>query len=99
MQYNRLENGKLEDLPSKHVDTGLGLERMVSTLNNLDDHYKTDLNYPIIEHIVKISNKKYSFDNGVPHRVIADHLRMVSFSISDGIMPSNEGRGYVVREF
>ena len=97
MQYNRLKNGKLEDLQSKHVDTGLGLERMVSTLNNLDDHYKTDLFYPIIEHIVKISNKNYSFDNGVPHRVIADHLRMVSFSISDGIMPSNEGRGYVVR--
>ena len=97
MQFNRTQDGKLVNLPKKHVDTGLGLERMVATLNNLDDHYQTDLFYPIIEKIVKISNKKYTFKNGIPHRVIADHLRMISFSISDGIMPSNEGRGYVVR--
>mgnify|MGYP001063179074 FL=1 len=97
MQFNRNENGQLEDLDQKHVDTGLGLERMVSTLNKLDDHYKTDLFYPIIEKIIKISNKDYTFNQGTPHRVIADHLRMISFSISDGVMPSNEGRGYVVR--
>ena len=97
MQFNRNENGQLEDLDQKHVDTGLGLERMVSTLNKLDDHYKTDLFYPIIEKIIEISNKDYTFNKGIPHRVIADHLRMISFSISDGVMPSNEGRGYVVR--
>ena len=97
MQFNRNENGQLEDLDQKHVDTGLGLERMVSTLNKLDDHYKTDLFYPIIEKIIEISNKDYTFNKGIPHRVVADHLRMISFSISDGVMPSNEGRGYVVR--
>ena len=97
IQFNRYETGKLENLSEKHVDTGLGLERMVATLNKLDDHYKTDLFYPIIEKIIKISDKDYTFNKGIPHRVIADHLRMISFSISDGIMPSNEGRGYVVR--
>ena len=97
IQFNRNETGKLENLSKKHVDTGLGLERMVATLNKLDDHYKTDLFYPIIEKIIKISDKDYTFNRGIPHRVIADHLRMISFSISDGIMPSNEGRGYVVR--
>ena len=97
IQFNRNEAGKLENLSEKHVDTGLGLERMVATLNKLDDHYKTDLFYPIIKKIIKISDKDYTFNRGIPHRVIADHLRMISFSISDGIMPSNEGRGYVVR--
>ena len=97
IEYNRKSSGELEQLESKHVDTGAGLERVVATLNNLDDHYKTDLFFPIIEKIIEISGKEYTFENGVPHRVIADHLRMVSFSLSDGIMPSNEGRGYVVR--
>ena len=97
IEYNRNSKGVLEKLASKHVDTGMGLERIVATLNNLDDHYLTDLFYPIIEKIIEISGKKYSFEDGTPHRVIADHLRMVSFSLSDGIMPSNEGRGYVVR--
>ncbi len=75
----------------------MGLERIVATLNNLDDHYQTDLFFPIIEEIVRLSEKKYSYKQGIPHRVIADHLRMVSFSLADGIMPSNEGREYVVR--
>ena len=97
IEYNRTSEGKLEKLPLKHVDTGMGLERIVSTLNNLDDHYKTDLFYPIIEKIIDFSGKDYSFENGIPHRVIADHIRMVSFSLADGIMPSNDGRGYVVR--
>ena len=97
IEYNRNSNGKLEKLVSKHVDTGMGLERIVATLNNIDDHYLTDLFYPIIEQIIALSGKEYTFEDGIPHRVIADHLRMVAFSISDGIMPSNEGRGYVVR--
>ena len=97
IQYNRKSDKSLENLSSKHVDTGLGLERMVATLNNLDDHYLTDLFKPIIDEIISISGKDYNFENGVPHRVISDHLRMISFSLSDGVMPSNEGRGYVVR--
>ena len=97
IQYNRNKDGKLDNLKFKYVDTGLGLERISATLNNLDDHYLTDLFKPLIDKIITISKKDYSFKSGVPHRVIADHLRMISFSLSDGIMPSNEGQGYVVR--
>ena len=97
IEYNRNIKGELVDLPLKHVDTGAGLERIVSTLNNTTDHYKTDLFNGIIKKVEQISGKNYCFQNGMPHRVIADHLRMVSFSLADGIMPSNEGRGYVVR--
>jgi len=97
IESNRDKKGALSDLPSKHVDTGMGLERILATLNGMDDHYKTDLFLPIINKIEEISNIKYSIKNGMAHRVIADHLRMISFSIADGIMPSNEGRGYVVR--
>jgi len=97
IESNRDKKGALSDLPSKHVDTGMGLERILATLNGMDDHYKTDLFLPIINKIEEISNTKYSIKDGMAHRVIADHLRMISFSIADGIMPSNEGRGYVVR--
>ena len=97
IESNRDKNGALSDLPSKHVDTGMGLERILATLNGMDDHYKTDLFLPLINKIEEISNIKYSIKDGMAHRVIADHLRMISFSIADGIMPSNEGRGYVVR--
>ena len=93
IQYNRNNNGELVELPVKHVDTGMGLERLLSTLNGITDHYETDLFNPIIKEIESISSVKV----GVPHRVIADHLRMLSFSIADGAMPSNEGRGYVIR--
>ena len=97
IEYNRDSNGKLNPLPSKHVDTGMGLERILATLNGIEDHYMTDLFLPIIKKIEMISGINYSDKDGMPHRVIADHLRMISFSIADGIMPSNEGRGYVVR--
>jgi len=93
IQYNRTADGKLNDLPVKHVDTGMGLERILSTVNGIKDHYGTDLFKPIIDKIEEISSMKI----GVPHRVIADHLRMLSFSIADGALPSNEGRGYVLR--
>ena len=93
IQYNRIDSGELIELPVKHVDTGMGLERLLSTLNGIIDHYETDLFTPIIKEIENISSIKV----GVSHRVIADHLRMLSFSIADGAMPSNEGRGYVVR--
>ena len=97
IQYNRQEDGSLDELPMKHVDTGMGLERIVATLNNIDDHYLTDLFLPIINKIEDLSGNLYLKSDGMAHRVIADHLRMIVFSISDGIMPSNEGRGYVVR--
>ncbi len=93
IQYNRSKDGSLIDLPVKHVDTGMGLERILSVVNNVNDHYETDLFKPIISEIERVSNKKID----TPHRVIADHLRMLSFSIADGVMPSNEGRGYVLR--
>ncbi|MBC8213251.1 MAG: alanine--tRNA ligase [Candidatus Marinimicrobia bacterium] len=97
IQYNRDADGKLTDLPAKHVDTGAGLERIVAILNGKTSNYDTDLFMPIIEKISQISNTEYSIDDGVPHRVIADHLRMLAFSIADGAMPGNEGRGYVLR--
>ncbi len=97
IQYNRLEDGSLKDLKNKYVDTGLGFERIVAILNGKTSNYETDLFIPLIEKISEISKKPYSFKEGVAHRVIADHLRMVSFSIADGALPSNEGRGYVVR--
>ena len=97
IEFDRKENGKLESLPSKHVDTGAGLERLVSVLNKQNDHYMTDLFKPIIDEICKISGHDYLYKDGMAHRVISDHIRMISLSLADGIMPSNEGRGYVVR--
>ena len=97
IQYNRDNNGKLLDLPAKHVDTGAGFERLVAILNNKKSNYDTDLFIPLLDAIVEISKKQLNYNNGIPHRVIADHIRMLAFSIADGTMPSNEGRGYVVR--
>ena len=97
IQYNRKKDGILEDLPSKHVDTGAGFERLVAILNGKSSNYETDLFIPILNKIEEISGKKISFNKGVSHRVIADHIRMISFSIADGSMPSNDGRGYVIR--
>ena len=98
IQYNRDKNGNLNDLPQKHVDTGMGLERVVGVLNNESSNYETDLFQPIIKLIESTSKVKYNTtEKGIPHRVIADHIRMLCFSIADGAMPSNEGRGYVIR--
>ena len=97
IQYNRTEDGKVSELPTKHIDTGMGFERLLAIMNEVDSNYDTDLFLPIINKIVEISGKDYSFNEGIPHRVIADHLRMLSFSIADGAMPSNDGRGYVLR--
>jgi len=98
IQYNRDKDGNLNDLPQKHVDTGMGLERILGVLNNESSNYQTDLFQTIIKSIEDLSGVKYSADKiGIPHRVIADHIRMLCFSIADGAIPSNEGRGYVLR--
>jgi len=97
IQFNRDGNGVLTDLPQKHVDTGMGFERITAILNNKSSNYDTDLFFEIIGEIIKLTGKKYDFNDGVPHRVIADHIRMLVFSIADGAMPSNDGRGYVLR--
>ncbi len=96
IQYNRLPDGSLEDLPSKHVDTGAGLERIVSVMQCKKSNYDTDLFSPIIRSIELLTGKS-SIDDSVPFQVIADHIRMLSFSIADGALPSNDGRGYVLR--
>jgi len=98
IQYNRDEMGILHPLSKKHVDTGAGFERLLSTLNGYPSNYDTDVFQNIIRKIEKISGVRYDGSSvGISHRVIADHLRMLSFSIADGAMPSNEGRGYVLR--
>ena len=96
IQYDRQADGKLIDLPEKHIDTGAGLERIVTVLQNKKSNYETDLFQPIIKRIEAVTGSKYS-KHKVPHHVIADHIRMLSFAIADGAMPSNEGRGYVLR--
>lgn len=99
MQYNRDEKGKLSDLPAPSIDTGMGLERMATVLQNKEDNYENDLFFPIIEHITSLSGKELSTETtkNTAVRKIADHIRAIVFLINDGIMPSNEGRGYVLR--
>ncbi len=98
IQYNRNESGKLTRLPATHVDTGMGFERITSILQGVDSNYKTDLFTPILTTISEMTGATYFDDaRGLPHRVIADHIRCLTFAIGDGVMPSNEGRGYVIR--
>lgn len=98
IQYNRNENGTLEPLPATHVDTGMGFERITSILQGVDSNYKTDLFTPLLSTIADMTETGYFDDErGLPHRVIADHIRCLTFAIGDGVMPSNEGRGYVIR--
>ena len=98
IQYNRNESGTLEPLPATHVDTGMGFERITSILQGVDSNYKTDIFTPLLSTIADITDTAYFDDErGLPHRVIADHIRCLTFAIGDGVMPSNEGRGYVIR--
>ncbi|MBO8131891.1 MAG: alanine--tRNA ligase [Candidatus Marinimicrobia bacterium] len=97
IQYNRVEDGLLTPLPMKHIDTGAGLERIVAIIQGKKSNYDTDLFKPLIDAIEDITGVKYNEENGVSHRVISDHVRMLSFAIADGGLPSNEGRGYVIR--
>jgi alanyl-tRNA synthetase len=97
IQYNREPGGALKELPAKHVDTGMGFERVLAVMNNQRSNYDTDLFIPIIEKISALTGKGYDFEQGVAHRAITDHLRCLTFAIADGALPSNEGRGYVLR--
>ncbi len=99
IQYNRKANGELEQLPLKHIDTGMGLERLAMVTQNKKSNYDTDVFQPLIQEIAKKSNTKYGENKkqDIAMRVIADHLRAISFSIADGQLPSNNGAGYVIR--
>ncbi|WP_242134577.1 alanine--tRNA ligase [Aestuariivivens marinum] len=99
MQYNRKANGSLESLPAKHIDTGMGFERLCMVLQGVQSNYDTDVFTPLIKEIETISHKDYGKDGkvDVAVRVIADHVRAVAFSIADGQLPSNTGAGYVIR--
>ena len=96
IQSNRLSDGEFADLSNKHIDTGAGLERIASVLQGKKSNYDTDLFIPIIESVKDIAGSSYE-ESPIPHRVIADHIRMLCFSIADGALPSNDGRGYVLR--
>ena len=96
--YNRNTDGSLTDLPETHVDTGAGLERITAFLQNTNSNYDTDLFKPIIHKIELLTGVEYQSNlEGMPHRVIADHIRTLTFAIADNVFPSNEGRGYVLR--
>ncbi len=99
MQFNRKANGTLEPLPATHVDTGMGLERLAMALQAKQSNYDTDLFQTLINHMEKVSGKKYGEKEeiDIALRVIADHIRAIAFSIADGQLPSNTGAGYVIR--
>ncbi|MEZ5751148.1 MAG: alanine--tRNA ligase [Paracoccaceae bacterium] len=97
MQNEQLESGELIDLPRQSIDTGMGLERIGALLQGKHDNYDTDLMRGLIEASANATNGDPDGKGKIHHRVIADHLRSVSFLIADGVMPSNEGRGYVLR--
>lgn len=97
IQYNRDDSGALHPLPAQHVDTGMGLERICSIIQGVSSNYETDIFQPLIHRIADLSGKQYSGEHAVPMKVIADHIRALSFTIADGALPSNEGRGYVLR--
>ncbi len=99
IQYNRDEKGHLGELPAKHVDTGMGFERICTVLQGVHDNYRIDLLATIVAHAERLAHRRYgaSERDDVSLRVIADHARAVTFLVADGVAPSNEGRGYVLR--
>jgi alanyl-tRNA synthetase len=96
MQYEQITKDIREDLPKPSIDTGMGLERVAALLQNTNDDYATDIFTPLINKSIELTNSDEKA-NSSSHRVIADHLRSASFLITDGVLPSNEGRGYVLR--
>jgi alanyl-tRNA synthetase len=100
IQFNRKKDGSLEPLPAKHVDTGMGLERLVRVLQQKDSNYDTDIFTGTIAETEKLCGRKYTGSDSkadIAFRVIADHIRAISFTIADGQLPSNTGAGYVIR--
>lgn len=100
IQFNRKKDDSLEELPAKHVDTGMGFERLVRVIQGKTSNYDSDVFTPTIELTEKITNKKYDFSDSkeaIAFRVLADHIRAISFTIADGQLPSNTGAGYVIR--
>ena len=99
MQFNRKANGTLVDLPNKHIDTGMGFERLCMVMQDVKSNYDTDVFTPIIREIETITDVKYgkNLEQDIAIRVISDHVRAVAFSIADGQLPSNTGAGYVIR--
>ena len=99
MQYNRKANGTLEELPNKHIDTGMGFERLCMVLQDVKSNYDTDVFTPLIREVETITNTTYNKEEktDIAIRVIIDHVRAVAFSIADGQLPSNTGAGYVIR--
>jgi alanyl-tRNA synthetase len=100
IQYNRKKDGTLEDLPNKHVDTGMGFERLVRAIQNKTSNYDTDVFTGTIEVVSKIVHKEYKGSDdkeSISFRVLADHIRAICFTIADGQLPSNTGAGYVIR--
>jgi alanyl-tRNA synthetase len=100
MEFNRKSDGSLEFLPAKHVDTGMGFERLVRVIQSKDSNYDTDIFAPLLEKVEALSNKKYGRTDSredIAMRVIVDHIRAISLSIADGQIPSNTGAGYVIR--
>lgn len=98
-QFNHNPDGTYTPLPKQNIDTGMGLERMVSIIQDAPTNFETDLFMPIIREVEQISDVKYASEseNDVAFKVIADHIRTVAFAIGDGALPSNEGRGYILR--
>lgn len=98
-EFNHTQDGNYEPLPHKNIDTGMGLERMVSIIQDAPTNFETDLFMPIIHKVEELSGKTYGKDKAtdVSFKVIADHIRSLAFAIGDGALPSNEGRGYVLR--
>ncbi len=99
IEFNRLADGSLKPLPQKHIDTGMGFERLTMVLQGVRSSYDTDIFMPLIDFLAKMAGEKYGLDRqrDVAMRVIADHLRAVAFTIADGQLPSNTGAGYVIR--
>lgn len=99
IQYNLFDDGRLEPLPQKHVDTGMGFERIVSVLQGVDSNYKTDLFADSLDVLRSLTghSEKEMLDNFTPYRVICDHVRSAAFLIADGVVPGNAGRNYVAR--
>ena len=101
MQYNRKADGTLENLPAKHIDTGMGFERLCMALQQKESNYDTDVFTPLIAKVEELSGKKYTGiltdEKDIAIRVVVDHIRAVSFAIADGQLPSNGGAGYVIR--